>query len=43
LQIDCASFWQRNNRKFPAPLRSQIDRLPELDEASPSIVPSYRR
>jgi hypothetical protein len=33
----------KEQSEIPSSLRSQIDRLPELDEASPSIVPSYRR
>ena len=33
----------KDQSEIPSSLKSQIDHLPELDEASPPIVPSYRR
>ena len=33
----------KEQSEVPSSMKSQIDRLPELDEDSPSIVPSYRR
>jgi hypothetical protein len=42
LQRDCASFWQWNNRKFRVVSKAKIDRLREIEEQSPSIVPLMR-
>jgi hypothetical protein len=33
----------KEQSEVPISLKSQIDRLPKLDEGSPSIVPSSRR